>query len=298
MRTMIDRYLLRYFLAVVDHGNFSKAAARCNVSQPTLSVGIAKLERLLNRSLFNRTNRRVELTEAGAHFAVHARRIESEFNLAERSVVETVERRTFRLGLLTTLPTSWISVLAARLAEGARREQVELVEGRERDLLERLARGRIDAALTIVRADETQFAQEILLTEGYSLALPSSHPLAQEPVVSAEALADSTMIVRRQCELLPETSRHFTARGVRPFFAARTTNDDQALALVQAGLGVTVMPDGYAAPGVARPRLADFAYARKIGILHRVGEASVTTSPTLAAVRATFTSPGSTVASS
>ena len=45
---MIDRYLLRYFLAVIDHGNFSKAAVQCNVSQPTLSVGIAKLERLLN----------------------------------------------------------------------------------------------------------------------------------------------------------------------------------------------------------------------------------------------------------
>lgn len=83
-----------------------------------------------------------------------------------------------------------------------------------------------------------------------------------------------------------ETSRHFTARGVCPFFAARTMNDDQALALVQPGLGVTVVPDGYAAPGVARPRLADFAHTRKIGILQRAGEASVTTSsPTLAAVR-------------
>ena len=44
---MLDRYLLRYFLAVVDQGNFSRAAAHCNVSQPTLSVGIAKLERTL-----------------------------------------------------------------------------------------------------------------------------------------------------------------------------------------------------------------------------------------------------------
>ena len=50
---MIDRYLLRYFLAVIDHGNFSKAAAQCNVSQPTLSVGIAKLERLLDEISFD-----------------------------------------------------------------------------------------------------------------------------------------------------------------------------------------------------------------------------------------------------
>ncbi len=292
---MIDRYLLRYFLAVIDHGNFSKAAARCNVSQPTLSVGIAKLEHLLNRPLFQRTNRRVELTEAGAHFAVHARRIESEFNLAERSIVETAQRQTFRLGVLVTLPSPWISALAIKFAEGFPEQQVELVEGRERDLLERLARRRIDAALTIVRSDETRFTSEVLLTEGYSLALPTAHPLAGEVVIAAEALADSVMIVRRQCELLPETSRHFTARGVRPFFTARTMSDDRALALVQAGLGLTVMPDGYAAPGVARPRLANFELRRRIGLLRPIAAdgVSMAPSPVLDTIRTTFVDLGS-----
>src|SRR6201996_5792607 len=97
---MIDRYLLRYFLAVIDQGNFSKAAASCHVSQPTLSVGIAKLEGLLGRALFHRTNRRVELTEAGARFAVHARRIEGEFTLAEREVHEAADATDLRLGIL------------------------------------------------------------------------------------------------------------------------------------------------------------------------------------------------------
>ena len=56
---MIERYLLRYFLAVVDQGNFSRAAVHCNVSQPTLSAGISKLENALQRQLFTRTNQRV-----------------------------------------------------------------------------------------------------------------------------------------------------------------------------------------------------------------------------------------------
>jgi DNA-binding transcriptional LysR family regulator len=290
MVSMIDRYLLRYFLAVVDYGNFSKAAARCNVSQPTLSVGIAKLERLLDRPLFHRTNRRVELTAAGAQFTVHARRIESEFNLAERNLAANGPRRTFRLGVLVTLPSPWISALASKFAEDCSREQIELVEGRERDLIERLARGRIDVALTIIRPDETRFTSEVLLTEAYSLALPRSHPLAHEAVIPAEALADSAMIVRRHCELLPETSRHFTARGVRPFFAARTMNDDRALALVQAGLGLTVMPDGYAAPGVTRPRLANFDFIRKIGVLYAAlnDVSAAAPNPALSAIRSTF----------
>ncbi|WP_136162948.1 LysR family transcriptional regulator [Sphingomonas flavalba] len=285
---MIDRYLLRYFLAVIDHGNFSKAAAQCNVSQPTLSVGIAKLERLLDRSLFQRSNRRVELTEAGARFAVHARRIEGEFSLAERAVGAVPARSTFRLGVLTTMPSAWIAAIVRQCAAHDDVQRVEWVEGRERELQERLRRGRLDAALTIVRADDSRFAGEVLLTEGYALAMPASHPLAGEAEVAAAALADNVMIVRRQCEALPETSRHFTSHGVRPFFAARTTNDDRALALVQAGLGVTVMPEGFTAPGVVRPRLAGFDLVRAIGILHagHVDAAARAAAPALNTLRA------------
>src|SRR3990167_2289434 len=66
----MDRYLLRYFLAIVETGNFSRAAARENVAQPTLSAGIAKLEGQLQARLLDRTNRRVHLTEAGSRFLV------------------------------------------------------------------------------------------------------------------------------------------------------------------------------------------------------------------------------------
>lgn len=285
MASMIDRYLLRYFLAVIDHGNFSRAAEQCNVSQPTLSVGIAKLERMLGRPLFHRTNRRVELTPAGAHFAVHARRIEAEFNLAEAAVAGQGRRRTLRLGVLATIPSRFIAgfVAAPRDAE----EQVELVEGRERDLLDRLARGRIDAALTLLRPDNDRYERETLWREGYGLALPEDHVLAGEAVIAAEALADNVMIVRRNCEVLAETSHHFTTRGVRPFFAARTTSDDRALALVAAGLGVTVMPEGHAAPGVVRARLAGFDHVREVGLLYadHAGCADIGDSTVLHAVR-------------
>ena len=69
----MDRYLLRYFLAVAELGSFSKAAARVSVTQPTLSVGIAKLESEVGARLFERTTRRVSLTPAGSRFLGHAR---------------------------------------------------------------------------------------------------------------------------------------------------------------------------------------------------------------------------------
>lgn len=263
---MIDRYLLRYFLAVIDQGNFSKAAASCNVSQPTLSAGIAKLETLLGRPLFIRTNRRVELTAAAVHLAGHARRIEAEFAAAERAVQEEAAPATIRIGILGSIPAAWIEDYVARLRGSGGGERVELIEGRERELTERLARGGLDVALTLLREDG-RFRAERLLTEGYSLAMAATHRLADRDLIDGAELGGEPMIVRRHCELLSETSRYFTARGVRPFFPGRVTSDDRALRLVRAGLGVTVMPDSFQAPGVVRPRLADFPFTRDIGLL-------------------------------
>lgn len=282
---MIDRYLLRYFLAVIDQGNFSKAAATCNVSQPTLSAGIAKLEQALGQPLFLRTNRRVELTEAGARLVPHARRIEAEFAQAEREVRRTDVDRPLRLGVLTSLPAHWIERFLQRHRASGTPGRIEIVEARERDLVERLARGRIDVALGIVREGDGRFAAEPLFTEGYALALASHHPLAGLAVIEAEQLVNEPMIVRRHCELLPDTSRYFTARGVRPFFAARTTSDDRALAYVRVGLGLTVMPDCFAGDGVARPRLADFAFTRTIGLLHAAHAEGLRDAPALHILR-------------
>jgi DNA-binding transcriptional LysR family regulator len=289
---MIDRYLLRYFLAVVDHGNFSRAAAACNVSQPSLSVGIAKLETTLGHPLFLRTNRRVELTDAGARLAGHARSIEAGFAAAERDVAGAAERRSLRLGVLSTVPRGWIEAcLVAYQAAGAR-ERVEIVEGRDSDLRERLARGRLDAALMILRGQDDR--DQPLLTESYALALPATHPLAGEATIRAEALVNDPMIVRRRCELLPETSRFFTARGVRPFFPARTSSDDRAMGYVAAGLAVTVMPDCFRHPGMIRRPLDGFGFSRTIGLAYarHVDAAALRDSPPIAALIAAVEADG------
>jgi DNA-binding transcriptional LysR family regulator len=262
---MIDRYLMRYFLAVVDCGTFTRAAHQVNVSQPTLSAGIAKLERLLGIKLFKRTSQRIELTEAGVRFMPHARRIEAEFHQAEAAVHEVQPLREIRIGYLSTFPGSEMGGFVSQASDlGVR---IELVEGSARTLLQTVVRNRVDVALTILREVPRGMSCEPLREEGYSLALPTDHPLAEEEEIPAEALANNPMIVRRNCEVLSETSRHFTERGVRPYFSFRTTNDDRALQLVRAGLGITLMPDCYHLDGVARPRLAGFTAKRRLGLL-------------------------------
>ncbi len=261
---MLDRYLLRYVIAVVEQGNFSRAAAACNVSQPTLSIGIAKLERELGQPLFVRSNQRVELTEAGTRFLIHARRIEREFNAAIQAVGTPGERPSFRLGVLASSASDRIAtaIAATRPVETHR---FELVFGTERELAGHLAKGRIDVALTLVERGGNRFLERAIATEDYALALPADHRLAGETTIAAERLAGETMIVRRHCEALADTSRHFTERGVRPPFALRSTNDERVLQMVAAGLGITVMPRGHRQAGVVRPSLAGFGLTRTLG---------------------------------
>lgn len=288
---MIDRYLLRYFLAVIDQGNFSRAAQHCRVTQPTLSVGIAKLEGLLDRALFHRSNRRIELTAAGTQFAVHARRIEAEFVAAERAVAAASPARIVRLGIIPTLPSVWIgaALQAAHRADPAGR--LEIVEGRARDLRPRLYRGAIDLLLGDI--GDTPSPTEPLFEEEYALALSVDHPLADCDGVTAEQVAGEAMIVRRHCEALPDISRFFTTRGVRPFMAARTVNDDRALAYVRAGLGITVMPRCFAGPGIAMPALTGFTRTRRIGLIAGpMAPPAIMADPMVAALAAALRSNG------
>lgn len=262
---MIDRYLLRYFLAVIDQGNFSRAAAVCRVSQPTLSVGIAKLERIIGAPLFIRTNRRVELTEMGARFVAHARQIETAFGAAETIINHTEARPLVRIGVLSSLPGSWLEAAIEATRRQAPNERLIITEGTQRELITLLGRGRLDATIAVAAPDSRP--RQTLFSESYAVTLPVGHRFAETQSVKAEDLGGETMIVRRHCEALADTSRHFTQAGVRPFMAARTTSDDRALAYVRAGLGITVMPQCFGSEGVAMPLLAGFNLRRRIGIL-------------------------------
>ena len=288
---MIDNYMLRYFLAVAETGNFSRAARAVAVTQPTLSAGIAKLERQLGARLFDRDKRRVALTPAGSRFLVRARRIAAEYALALQELGAVPEPRVLRVGVLATIPTATIEALLARHHASGGEEVLEMLEGSERDLVERLDRGRLDLALTVVRPQHARFHPLVLARERYLMVLPRDHPLAALDCIEPEQLASDPMVVRRHCEALPEISRFFAARGVRPRFVLKTTSDERVLAVIRAGLGVGMMPESFAPPGGDTPvrmvPVRDFDLVREIGLLHAPGldPAALAHSPFAALVR-------------
>jgi DNA-binding transcriptional LysR family regulator len=287
---MIDQYLLRYFLAVAETGNFSRAARRVSVTQPTLSVGIAKLERELGARLFDRDRQRVALTPAGSRFLVRARRIAAEYEHALVELSEVTDPTLLRVGVLNTIPTRLVERwLTAHRALGSG-ETLEILDGSERDIAERLERGRIDLALSVIRPHHPRFAPEVLSRERYMMVLPPDHPLADESEVQAEQLARDRMVLRRHCEALPEINRFFVERGVRPRFVLKTTSDERVLAVVRSGAGIGMMPESFAAGPERFVPVRDFKLVREIGLLHAAAACveQGRASPLIAMVRAHY----------
>lgn len=263
----MDRYLLRYFLAVAELGSFSKAAARVSVTQPTLSVGIAKLETEVGARLFERTTRRVSLTPAGSKFLQHARRITQEYEAALREISQAPQLKRVRTGVLSTIPARDLERVVAQHARNAGGEALEILDSTERDIANRLSDGRLDMAITILRPSLESFAREKLRNEPYVLFVAANHKLSGVESIDGGQLAGEAMIVRRQCEGLPEISRYFTSRDVRPSFSLRTLSDDRAMSMVAAGLGLTVAPMSFKQPGLFAVRLAGFDLSRDVALV-------------------------------
>ena len=133
---MIKRAHLRQFLALVETGNFTRAAERLGVSQPTLSAAIAELERMAGTLLFQRERRQVRLTEAGAKLVSHARAIEREFRAAEAAFDNAPAPLVpMRLGMIPSIATSTLANIARAWAEV---QPITLAEGTDAELRRKL----------------------------------------------------------------------------------------------------------------------------------------------------------------
>ncbi len=262
---MMDLYLLRYFLAVVETGSFTRAADRTFVTQPTLSAGIKKLEDQLGHILFERTNRRVFLTDAGTRFLPRAKAILHECNLAVQALEKGLSIPILRLGVLTTISAEKVGQMLAHYRKTEPNIAIEVVDGTEQELANRLDDRSLDFALSIYRGQDENEAIP-LMEEGYLFILSKDNPFEDEQILQAQDLAGGNMIVRSRCEVLSETSRYFTDQNIRPRLAYRTPNDSRAIAMVAGGIGGTVVPESLVGEIVQPFKLRGFDYKRTLGL--------------------------------
>lgn len=236
---------LEYFVAVADLGHFGNAAARCFVSQPTLSGQIKKLEAGLGVKLFERSNRRVLLTDAGRQILEPARRI-----LGERarireiagSFIDPLSGR-FRLGAFPTLATyvfpDLVPAAQARMPE----LRLILIEEKTEGLLGRLRGGGLDAALIALPVAEGFLEAAPLFTDEFDLAVPADHPLAARTSVSQADLSGRRLLLLEEGHCLRDQALEVCHRhdiGEDPDF--RSTSLETLRLMVRGGTGITFMP--------------------------------------------------------
>jgi len=246
---------LRYFAAVYRERNLTAAARTCFVSQPSISTAITNLEAELGTTLFIRHKKGVAPTASAEQFHALARRIIDEADAARSLFRKPATRTTVTLGLMRTLDVPRTIALLKPLT--ARSDiALRLVGSDER------ADARI-ISKTMLRADEHFVA---LWSERYVAALPPSHPLTLKDRLRTADLAGAAMIDRCHCE----QSEFFGRAAQRRQSAAIAQSEDWAMALVAAGVGIAIVPEGVAKgnPDVA-VREIEVKVRREVGLAYR-----------------------------
>ncbi len=239
---------LRYLVAVAEHRHFGRAAEACNVSQPTLSSQIKKLEDELGVTLLERTNKRVDLTPVGGQILTHARRA-----LAEAGQMEMVAQAArdplvgpLKLGVIPTLAPYLMPLILKPLKQACPGMPLEIWEDQTRSLIDGLRNHRLDAALLATPPDAPEITDLALFDEPLLAALPLKHRLAGAKTVSEESIAGELLVLADGHCLANQAmaacgTRNGVQRGAMPASMQASTLET-LVNLVAAGYGTTLLP--------------------------------------------------------
>jgi DNA-binding transcriptional LysR family regulator len=250
---------LRYFLAVAEELHFGRAAARLHISQPPLSQQIRRLEKELQAPLFQRTKRRVELTNAGRVFLGEARALVAQAELAASSAQRASRGE---IGQLLVGCALWADFLngAKIIRLFARRHpdvEVELRDLTATEQISALEAGRIHVGILRPPVPGKFLVSEHLASESLVVAFPRGHPFKNHERLPWMALVDQPYVLfsrKRAPAFEAVIARACAQLGVTLKVKYEAENPQTVLALVEAGLGVSLVPASlqtFKRPGVA-----------------------------------------------
>jgi DNA-binding transcriptional LysR family regulator len=229
---------LKYFLAVAEEGQITRAAEKLNITQPPLSQQIILLEEELGVQLFNRSRKRVQLTEAGHALQNRAEQIMELLKSAVRDVADTVEGLGGRLsiGSITSSGRSVVPEYMRRYHQLYHRVTFDLRQGDSRHIFELLDAGLIEVGLVRLPVDDSRYNYIVLPPERMVVvADPDKFPIEETGVMQLVLLETTPLLVLRR--YLPTISEYF--RNIL------CISDDVTPLIIWArfGLGVAVVPE-------------------------------------------------------
>jgi len=240
----MELYQLRYFSAVAEHGNFTRAAESCHVSQPSLSQQIINLESELGHKLFHRLGRRAVLTEAGTTLRERTRQILFEVDDATKEIRDSPKlERKITIGAITTLAPYLLPPLLALSRKRFPHIQVDIREDFSHDLIHGVLEGDLDLAIVSLPVKDHRLSIEPLFSETLLLVLGKTHPLASKKTVMARDLSDETFALLGTSSSLAGQIQQFCGdHNFEPKIGYRCAQIATVKALVALGFCISILP--------------------------------------------------------
>jgi DNA-binding transcriptional LysR family regulator len=247
----MEMHQVRYFLAVARLLNFTRAAEECNVTQPSLTRAIKLLEAELGGDLFRRERPAAQLTELGQRMrpllkqcyeaALGARTLASSFKGGEIG--------TLRIALAESVDLALLTPLIEQLQRQFNKLELRFLRGSSRMVAEHLKNG--DAELGIAsEVDESWDRLDVwpLFTEEFGLAVSGRHRLAAQDTITIDELGGDAFLSRNYCEHADRLRTLLQERGVDLERSHDVHSERDLIALVEAGVGISVVPQTTALP--------------------------------------------------
>ena len=236
----VELRLHRYVVVLAEELNFTRAALRLHVAQPSLSKQIRELEDYLGAQLFERTKREVRLTAAGEAFAAEARLT---LFRADRAVegaraAKGQHKGPWSIGSSPLIDLRILSKVRRHLSLEHPAADVRLVSAYTSELASGLMRGRLQAGLVILPVREQGLTCEGLYREALVLALPEGHPLAAKTDIEITDLHELPLVIIRgdiEPRFGEDLNRIFGVARIRPRIFHEATTQAEALELVSEG---------------------------------------------------------------
>jgi len=242
----MEMHQIRYFLAVSDELNFSRAAEKCNVTQPALSRAIQQLETELGGQLIRRERHLTHLTELGQmvrpYFKMVHRAAVTAKQLAQD--VSQLKRVPLKLGIMSTISPDEIVDLIASLKSRHKGLELQLCDASAPELRDRLLGGSLEVVIYALPGEEPDERTHImpLFREQMVIAVNRDHRIADERAFPVKELDGESYIHRMNCEFAGYADQILQAKGVTCTPTYWSERDDWTLAMVAAGLGFAFMP--------------------------------------------------------
>lgn len=238
---------LHYVLAVAEHKNFTKAAQKVFVTQPTLSMQIQKLEDELEVTIFDRTKKPIQLTEVGEKIVQQARNIVNESD----RILDIVDQQkgfiggVFRLGVIPTIMPTLLPMFIGSFIKKYPKVKLKIEELHTEAILDKLKEGHLDAAIAATPLEIEGIKENVLYYEPFVPYIPSAFDTVESNKITVEDL-DINKI------LLLEDGHCFKDGILNLCKASRDYGDDQLqlesgsfetlIKLANEGLGMTLLP--------------------------------------------------------